>query len=792
MSVEDFSRVLELDPAKDGTWSQDESSKLIGGTTRRGRENALQPMAPGVMALTVQNSDGRFSPDKGVITDLDSFVPIRLYSTWTEPAHTNLVDNPSVENDLTGWAALAGTAITRSALESKYGAFAVRQSNSAVNPQVTEVLLRSGSRFAVTAGLDYVWKAEVRVVAGVVTTAWFARIFWFNSGGGLISTSDGAEVDTAADSDWTLLTVTAAAPTGAVTAALRIQESVVKPASVGGVFFDGADFYQSSDTTLPYIDGDQPAATWDGTAHESTSSRGANPSFLLFQGFIFDIELQEDHLDRTATLICMDRLALLSAFKISMGNLLSEKTGLILHRLFDRVEGELITNWGVEWTELSGNLTVGYSPVGGGGVLLAVNRIPNSGSEGDFFEGDWVLEVRPDGAVNDGVRYDATTDIAATGDYQIVWYARAKTSDVSVKFRFLRDAVIEKTLTFLLTSTWQRFVIDVSFSTLGTNRYIEMVNASALSLDFLVDDLHAIKKMNQINRDFDIGQAALDVVNAYEEPAGPVIADVLESEPGILFVKAGTLAVGDEIAFRDEASRDSVVPRIVFGDGDGLLPFAEGLSLTHRAADRIGRVVVTSRGKLVLGAASTTGWGLSPKRTTATGEEFQARFEQTLRGVIAVEKGGVAVEDSNVNFGAGADVEITTGAAGSMVGYEGRPYDRTTEESIVIKTADLGLPLTSELPVRMPLQGNATTAMTNEAQRLIDKYKNRVIRCSLPLQQVDDVLHSWLLDIELDDQIIVRADNQAHSPGFDKKFFVEGIEHTIDASINTILLLEEA
>lgn len=788
MSADDFSKVLELDVDKDGSWSQDESLQFISATIRRGRETALQPMAPGVMTVVMQNSDGRFSPDKGIISGLDTFIPIRLYSTWTEVAITNLVENPSVEIDTVGWADIGAAAGGRITSEAWVGAASFV---SVVTDAATDGVglnKRSGSRIDVTAALVYTW--SVRVKANAVKNL-LVRIRWFNSGGSVISTSSTV---LATSLDWQQTSIAATAPAGAVTA---IPDIVTLTAQGVFTFFaDAAFFYQAGSPTaelLPYVDGDQPGCTWSGTAHESTSSRPANPSFLQFQGFIFDIDLQEDHLDRTATLICMDRLALLAQTKISIGNILSQKSALSLHRCFDRVEGELITNWGVEWTELTGNPTTGYSLVGAG-VTLGVNRIINSGIDPLIFEGDWSLEIRPNGAVNDGIRYDATTDIAATGDYRIVWYAKAKTSDVSVKFRFLRDAVVEETQTFTLTSTWQRFVIDVSFSTLGTNRYIEMVNAGATSLDFLVDDLHAVKKMNAINRDFDLGEATILNFNAYEEPAGSVISDLIESEPGILFVKAKTLALGDELAYRGENSRDLVatqIPRVVLGDGDGLLFFAEGLKLTHRAIDRIRRVEITSRGKLVLGSASTTLWGMSPRRTTTTGEEFQARYEATGRGVIVATKGGGAVADENVNYGAGADVEVTTGAADMVIFYEGFPYNRSTERSSVIKLADIGLPMAGELTVRMPLQGTNTTEMTNEAQRLIDKYKNRVIRCRLPLDQADDVMHSWLLDLDLDDEIIVRAEEQAHSPGFDKRFFVEGIEHMIEESIHTTLILEE-
>ena len=786
MSAEDFALTLELDPAKDGSWSQDETSRFFKASTRRGRSDALSPMRPGRTTLNLSNRDGRFAPDKGIITDLDNYTPIRLYGTWTTPAVTNIDDNPSAETDTVGWQA-SGSSLARVTDESWAGGACVKYTVTDANEVGCFKNKRDGNRFAVTAGQPYMWAPRVRGSSGKNMKI---VLFWYNSGGSLIQRDEAAF--TFGDG-WIQPTLTITAPTGAVTVWLAILTDGAQGAF--DFWVDASWLYQGS-TLLPYVDGDRPGCSWSGTAHESTSSRSANPTFPLFQGFIVDFDLKEDALDRTAVLTCIDRMALWPQINVTLGNMLKKASGVVLNRLTDLLEGELISNPGIEWTELSANPGTGWTAVGSS--LLGFSQITASGSEDEAFEGDWVLLAQNDGvAAGEGMRYDATSDVPAVGKYEAAKYARAVSGTVQVKFRFLRDAVEEASIIVTLTTSWQRIPLSIDFSTLGTNRYFELITNVTSAVDFRADALHCVAKANAIERDFDAGAATLELVNAYHDPISAIIGDVLESEPGFMFVKAQSLSEGDALAFRDRNSRpSSEIPRVVFGDGDGLLQFANGLNYDLAGADRVASVTVTSRGTPSLGTGKVPGWEMAPKRTTTAGEEFLARYTQTLRRVLAIEKGGVDIEHENKNFGSGHDIEVLTGAAGSYFVFEGYPYDFPTASSSVTKRdASSSLPVKNHLSVQMPLQGTVTQDMKDEADRLLAKYKDRVVRLVLPLHQRNDEVQAFQLDAELNDQVVIRAKFKDHSPGFDKKFWIEGIEHTIDGrggTIQTALLLEEA
>jgi hypothetical protein len=784
----DFAYKLEMDLDRDGSFEQDESVFFYEASINRGRTSALEPMRPGQMTLLLNNLDGRYSPLNAILSGLDEYTPVRLSIQWTTPAVTNLVDNPSVETDLVGWTAPdSDWSIARVTTESRQGATAVEVTTTGIaGINGVNLKQRDGNRFPVTALLDYTSSYYVKGVDGnEITIA--MRFFDAASGGSQVGS--GAKTITLA-ADWARIELTVNAPTGATHVELRFTG-----ANVGPFHIDGAQLEQASLAAL-YCDGDQPGCSWSGTAHESTSSRSANPEFLLFQGFILDFDLPEGAGEYSATLTCIDRMGLIAQAELSLGNMLNKGTALILHRLLDKLEkDEKITNPGLEWTKLqSFNPETNYSAVTG--ATIGAFLIASGGNEDLWFEGDWIDEVIPDGAqALSGERYDATSDVDALGDYVAVRYARATTGTVAVRFRFLRDSTVLATKTVTLTTSWQRIELDISLSgSLGTNRYFELVTDIASSTRFHADSLHCVLKKHRIVRDFDAGAETLSLVNAYHAAADAVLSDVVKSEPAIMFVKAKTLTEGDAIAFRDQNSRPSTaIPRIVFGDGDGLLQFLR-LGLRFAAMNRYDRVEVRSRGTPNLETTPVVAWELSPYRALVLNEEFRAHYRQTIRRTELLFAGPPNMEGENVNFGSGHDMKVIGAGTPTQMFIQGTGYTYPTEESVVIKTDPAsGLLIPNVLPVMMPLQDTNSAAMDAEAVRLRDRYKNRVLAISLSLKQWTDDVLAFQIDAELNDLVLVRAESQAFSPGIDKKFWIEGITHNIvvGEAIETVLLLEE-
>jgi len=95
--------------------------------------------------------------------------------------------------------------------------------------------------------------------------------------------------------------------------------------------------------------------------------------------------------------------------------------------------------------------------------------------------------------------------------------------------------------------------------------------------------------------------------------------------------------------------------------------------------------------------------------------------------------------------------------------------------------------------ISMPLLNTNSSEMSTEGQRLLDKYKNAVVRADVTLKQRSDEVMALQLGVELNDLVSVRAETRDFSPGIDDKFWVEGIEHQIDRNgrFETVLHLEE-
>jgi len=279
-------------------------------------------------------------------------------------------------------------------------------------------------------------------------------------------------------------------------------------------------------------------------------------------------------------------------------------------------KGEKITNFGFEWIKLAvTNPKTNWSAVAG--ATLTADLISPGSTSDLWMEGDWTGTVNPDGAqALSGARYTATSDIAAAGTYDFAIYARKLVGGtIAVRFRVLRDAAVVATTTVTLTNTRQRISLTgVNLATLGTNRYIELVTDVASAGAFVIDGLHAVLTKHAIARDFDAGGTTIPLINAHYEPADRLIASVLQSEPGILFVKGdGTFA------FRDKNSRPATAkPRAVLGDGDGLLAFGT-LEWDRDPADRYDRVEVRSRGTPIINSLSqAVAWELSPLPVNAS------------------------------------------------------------------------------------------------------------------------------------------------------------------------------
>lgn len=178
-----------------------------------------------------------------------SYAASEFWQAIVPAAGTNLVSNPSFEVATTGWAATSG-AITRVA-GGRFGAWCGSLLASAVNGRADFSLPQATAAQPVTLSA-WVWADSPLVLLRLV--------------------QDSAVVEQAhpGDSDWHRIEVTATAAS-ASTRSLRIIDT--RTSGWTAVMIDGAQYEEGVSSATTYMDGDQDACTWTGTAGLSQSTR---------------------------------------------------------------------------------------------------------------------------------------------------------------------------------------------------------------------------------------------------------------------------------------------------------------------------------------------------------------------------------------------------------------------------------------------------------------------------------------------------------------------------------------
>lgn len=183
------------------------------------------------------------------------------------PASVNLVPNGSFEREAAGAAPLGWTrlngdeSVVASAFAGGVGTKAVAIGNGLT--QSHNIIQSVAS--AVTPGVSYKVAAAFKQIS-VTGGQLFVTIQWFDASAALISLSSGA-VDTGPGLNATgVVSVTATAPVGAVTAKVKIDKGFnTTQYHVDAIMFAPAA------QGITYADGDTPGWVWNGTAGNSTS-----------------------------------------------------------------------------------------------------------------------------------------------------------------------------------------------------------------------------------------------------------------------------------------------------------------------------------------------------------------------------------------------------------------------------------------------------------------------------------------------------------------------------------------
>jgi len=213
------------------------------------------------------------------LTRLESFTsfPSSMITTDIIPTtvtRTNLITNPSIETNTTGWTGTAGATLTRTTAKALYGSSSIISNRTSTTGAL---VVGFNPRLAVSAGLPYTFSAYFfRDYATTRITQ--LRTQWFDAASVLIGSTIIVGQTVPPINTWGRLSTTQTAPAGAVTVYFDV---LVNGALVGeNVWLDGMLLEQSA-ALNSYFDGSLAdsytnyqlvTTAWNGTAQNSTST----------------------------------------------------------------------------------------------------------------------------------------------------------------------------------------------------------------------------------------------------------------------------------------------------------------------------------------------------------------------------------------------------------------------------------------------------------------------------------------------------------------------------------------
>jgi hypothetical protein len=200
-------------------------------------------------------------------------------ATWYQGAtRTNLLTNPNFETNTTTYTGLGASVLSRVSTSAYVGSYSMLVTDTSTG------YAGSALSFTPTSGTTYTASCYVKNTAGLSRTM-YVRIGW--SGG---TDSTGSLVTVPVGSDWTRISVTAAAPNSSAATIYFVTSDIGSTETAELALIDAA-LLEVASSALPYFDGTYADAytgytltsqAWSGTADASTSTAtwGLTSSFV--------------------------------------------------------------------------------------------------------------------------------------------------------------------------------------------------------------------------------------------------------------------------------------------------------------------------------------------------------------------------------------------------------------------------------------------------------------------------------------------------------------------------------
>ena len=259
--------------------------------------------------------------------------PIRIRATWPFTATTNLIQNPSFEVDTTGWTVGGNGAISVSEDVSRFGGSSLKVSRVTQTASTFHYsAVAQGTASGATSGETVTISAYVYVPA-----ASFSKITAYK----IVATGFASQTvtgPTAADG-WYRIKATGVLTGSLDDVQFRFDTDDTHSDGQTIAYIDGVMAEEKS-TPSPYCDGTQPACSWSGTAHNSSSSRPSTFTFDLFSGFVDSWNVSWDmNVDSEVEVPCTDGFKVLGAYDRSAVSAVGagEDSGARVTRILDSI-----------------------------------------------------------------------------------------------------------------------------------------------------------------------------------------------------------------------------------------------------------------------------------------------------------------------------------------------------------------------------------------------------------------------------------------------------------------------
>lgn len=801
--------------------NEDQSALVKAFSFDTGRSSTLEKIRPRRGTVTLDNADGRFSPKNSGSALYPNFTQgklAKLQARVTVGSLSVLNDNPSFETDVNGVTATNAT-VAQDTTEARHGKASCKATWSADAITDVKIVMRSGARIPAAALTNHTFAVKLKSASNA---SFRVRISWYDGSGVFISAVESTIFGLT--NFWAEYSVDGISPAGTASAELHIVESAAFT-SGETLFIDGVNFY-SGGAGAEYCDGDQPGCVWAGTAHQSLSSRAANPTFDLVTGYITSIDVLRQSMAGRCEVEIMSRFDFLLDEYISIGNMIDEPIANVINRVLDILEDELIVDPSIE------RLTpfVNYSVLGSALALIQVDYSA-SDDAGAIVEGDFAgyYSVTGVGAAGTGWRYTATADTANSTSYRVGIFVRAAPLDTpkSMTLRFVSNLGTTESISFSANTTPQYIELEGSWAAGATARYIELVQngAGVSGIGAYWDCFHLQKLSKHIERDIQGTTATLKHVAAYRRSARSLLNEIADSAGGIFWEKGNGTVV-----FEDYLTRSTTpVPAIRFTDSadyDGLF-LSERLKYSEQLDHSYTSVEIVSDGNLTGGGITTdiiSLWTLQPVQSLGNNESrtyFINYLADEGNPLIGRSPGGLVLGEPDRikpiailtagsttevldNYGVGATLVMTAGASGATftsLSITGRPALRQSERSRVSYTpaGAASRLFKRNLQLDMPMQGDRTSLMTTMAQRIGDKFLSgaQALKANLFAGTTEQQLAA--LGSDLSDPVWLRHNSGTAFLGLNEAYYIEGIsiaETENGASgkydLNAIFTLERA